>query len=170
MWAARYAAVRDTELLLLHVVHDLASSPGFYSKTRDAQLEPMQDIAEAMMQEFLADIVADEPELTFLDGLETHFVRGLPPTRIVEVADLLEADLIVVGSRGKTGLPHRLMGSTSERVVELASAPVVVVKSEQHGKLDEKSQKRHKKYLKKDRRKLKDMLGLGKRPVAEDEN
>lgn len=170
MWAARYSADRNCELLLLHVVHDLASSPGFYSKSKDPHLEPMQDIAEAMLRDFLAEIVIDEPEFAFLETLETHFVRGLPPTRIVEVAGLLEVDLIVVGSRGKTGLPHRLVGSTSERVVELASAPVVVVKSERHGKFNEKSLKRQKKLLKKDRKKLKDMLGLGKRPVEGDES
>lgn len=170
LWAARYAAARDTELQLLHVVHDLASNPGFYKKPKDLQMEPLQDVAETMMQEFLAGIVADEPEFAFLETLETHFIRGLPPTRIVEVARLLDVDLIVVGSRGKTGLPHRLVGSTSERVVELASAPVVVVKSEHHGKLDEKDRKRRKKLLKKDRKKLIDILGLGKRSDNGDKN
>ena len=84
----------------------------------------------------------------------------MPPTRIIEVAEMLEVDLIVIGCRGRTGLPHRLLGSTSERVMELSPFPVVVVKSEHHGKLGKKAKKRHKKKLKKERRKLEDILGL----------
>jgi nucleotide-binding universal stress UspA family protein len=169
LWAARYTVCNQAELIPLHVVHDPASSPGFYRKTNKSLLEPMQDIAEVMMQEFLADTAAAEPEYSFLATLEARYVPGLPPTRIVETAGLLDADLIVVGSRGRTGLPHRLVGSTSERVVELSSVPVVVVKSERYGKLGKKDLKRREKTLKKDRRKLKDMLGLGKPSEEGDE-
>jgi len=42
---------------------------------------------------------------------------------------LLGAGTIVIGNRGLTGLPHMLLGSVAERVVELASIPVVVVKA-----------------------------------------
>lgn len=150
-------------LIPLHVVHDPASSPGFYRTAEKSQLKPMQSVAETMMEDFLNDIADDFTEYSFLPSLESHFVPGLPPTRIVETAELLEADLIVVGSRGRTGLPHRLVGSTSERVVELASIPVVVVKSEQYGKLDKKDLKRREKTLKKERRKLKDLLGLSRK-------
>ena len=55
-------------------------------------------------------------------------MRGLPPGRIVEVARELGADLVVVGSRGRTGLPHILLGSVAERVVQTAPVPVTVVK------------------------------------------
>lgn len=150
-------------LIPLHVVHDPASSPGFYRTAEKSLLKPMQSVAETMMEDFLAEIAADFPEFSFLRVLEPHFVPGLPPTRIVEAAELLQADLIVVGSRGRTGLPHRLVGSTSERVVELASIPVVVVKSEQYGKLDKKDLKLREKTLKKERRKLKDLLGLSRK-------
>lgn len=163
LWACRYTVSTGANLIPLHVVHDPASSPGFYRTAEKSLFKPMQSVAETMMEEFLDGIAADIPEYSFLRTLEPHFVPGLPPTRIVEAAELLQADLIVIGSRGRTGLPHRLVGSTSERVVELASMPVVVVKSEQYGKLDKKDLKRREKKQKKERRKLKDLLGLSRR-------
>jgi nucleotide-binding universal stress UspA family protein len=50
-------------------------------------------------------------------------------TAILEEAGKLSADLIVLGSRGRTGLPHLLLGSVAERVVRLATCPVLTVKA-----------------------------------------
>ena len=85
----------------------------------------MVAVAEDMMAEFLAAFRAGAEHLP---ALETRLVRGLPPGRIVEVARELGADLVVVGSRGRTGLPHILLGSVAERVVQTAPVPVTVVK------------------------------------------
>ncbi|HPG23440.1 MAG TPA: universal stress protein [Amaricoccus sp.] len=124
-WACRQAALTDARLVLLHVVHDPASSPGFYRRVGSEWLEPMVAVAEDMMAEFLAAFRAGAEHLP---ALETRLVRGLPPGRIVEVARELGADLVVVGSRGRTGLPHILLGSVAERVVQTAPVPVTVVK------------------------------------------
>ncbi|MEJ2382790.1 MAG: universal stress protein [Xanthomonadales bacterium] len=168
LWACRYAECRAAELVLLHVVHDPAASPGFYRKTPDSLFRPMHAVAESMMAEFLERFVERHPTFGHLTELAPYFVPGLPPTRIVEVAELLEAGLVVVGSRGQTGLPHRLIGSTSERVVELAPMPVVVVKSDEFGKLDKKARKRREKRLRKDEKKLRKILGIEHPEVAHD--
>jgi nucleotide-binding universal stress UspA family protein len=55
-------------------------------------------------------------------------VTGTPATRIVEIAEKKQASMIVVGSHGRTGLSHLLIGSKAERVVQLANVPVTVVK------------------------------------------
>jgi nucleotide-binding universal stress UspA family protein len=52
---------------------------------------------------------------------------GTPWNRIVGVAKSQNADLLVVGTHGRTGLKHALLGSTAERVVRHASCPVLVV-------------------------------------------
>jgi nucleotide-binding universal stress UspA family protein len=54
-------------------------------------------------------------------------VTGVAWTQIVETAKTRHADLIVIGTRGLTGLKHVLMGSTAERVVRHAHCPVLVV-------------------------------------------
>lgn len=53
---------------------------------------------------------------------------GRPDQAIVAAAVSLAADLVVVGSHGRTGLEKMLMGSISERVLNQAQCPVLVVK------------------------------------------
>ena len=164
IWACNYVKRVRTNLILLHVVHDSASHPGFYRQTKSAHLEPMQTVAEAMMAEFLEKLKLEQPGLDSLETAELKFVPGLPPSRIVEVADLLNVSLIAMGSRGKTGLEQMLLGSVAERVVKLASGPVVVVKSETVGKLKKKEIKRRQKKLKKERNRLKEILNIHHKP------
>ena len=54
---------------------------------------------------------------------------GSPASTIAEMARQEGADLIVVGSHGRAGLDRLILGSVAERVVRLASGPVLVVKS-----------------------------------------
>ncbi|MFC1740667.1 universal stress protein [Pseudomonadota bacterium] len=161
VWACKFAECKESELIVLHVVHDPVSRPGFYRRNREDAMQPMQTVAEEMMEDFLASIETDHPELRELARADSRLVVGLPPTRIVEAAELLHVDLIVVGSRGITGLPHKLMGSTAERVVELSPGPVVVVKAKNYGKLGKKERKQQEKQLKKERKRLKKMLKSG---------
>ena len=64
-------------------------------------------------------------------GLEVkvQLLDGVPPETLVDAARDLDADFVVVGTRGRTGLSRLLLGSTAERVLQLASCPVLVVPS-----------------------------------------
>jgi nucleotide-binding universal stress UspA family protein len=55
--------------------------------------------------------------------------EGLPAAAIVEAADSLGADLIVMGTRGRTGLAHALLGSVAERTLRTAPCPVLTVRA-----------------------------------------
>jgi len=160
IWACRFSACTGAPLTALHVVHDMASHPGFYHPHKTDRLEPMQDVAESMMNEFLEQLSSENPELKMLEALDLQFVPGLPPSRIVEVATLLNSQMIAMGGRGVTALPHRRLGAVAEQVAELSTIPVVIVKSEHHGKLGKKDKKRVEKQRKKDRKTLKSILGL----------
>jgi nucleotide-binding universal stress UspA family protein len=62
--------------------------------------------------------------------LETDIPEGMRPDEvIIEQAMQRQADLIVVGSHGRTGLQRLLMGSVSERVIGAAHCPVLVVRA-----------------------------------------
>jgi nucleotide-binding universal stress UspA family protein len=59
---------------------------------------------------------------------ETVIVHGIPFQSIIDTAQDKGADLIVMGTHGRTGLTHALMGSVAEKVVRLAPCPVLVTR------------------------------------------
>ena len=58
---------------------------------------------------------------------ETKIVDGSASTEIAARGRAIDADLIVVGTHGRTGLAHAMLGSVAERVVRRASCPVLTV-------------------------------------------
>jgi nucleotide-binding universal stress UspA family protein len=130
VFAADLAECVDKPLLVLHVVHDPGDMPGFYDRTiKTKQLQRIEDAAAEMLSEFLAQVARRYPASEALSGAEPMLVKGLPRNRILEVAEQKKAGMIVMGSKGETGLKHLLLGSVAERVVQLASVPVTVVKT-----------------------------------------
>ena len=59
----------------------------------------------------------------------TRLVIGVPSGRILEVAEDEGARMIVMGSLGRTGLPHLFLGSKAQRVAQLSPIPVTIVKA-----------------------------------------
>jgi nucleotide-binding universal stress UspA family protein len=60
----------------------------------------------------------------------TEIVTGISAPAIVEYAREHDIDLIVIGTHGRTGMAHLLLGSVAERVVRTASCPVLTVHKE----------------------------------------
>jgi nucleotide-binding universal stress UspA family protein len=59
---------------------------------------------------------------------QSHVVAGHPVRGIVELASDLEADLVVVGASGHSDLYDRVIGSRAQRILYLATCPVLVVR------------------------------------------
>ena len=90
-------------------------------------------------QQYLADLLkAASSQLVDLKGraerrgiaVTTRVATGIPSKEVIAVAQAEDSDLIVVGTRGKTGLAHVLLGSTAERVIRGAPCPVLTVRME----------------------------------------
>ncbi|MBE9139621.1 universal stress protein [Nodosilinea sp. LEGE 07088] len=62
------------------------------------------------------------------DGVEVVTLMGDPGTQIADYAQESAADLIVMPSHGHKGITRLLMGSVAERVVRLATCPVLILK------------------------------------------
>jgi nucleotide-binding universal stress UspA family protein len=60
---------------------------------------------------------------------KSHVMLIPPFSAILDLAESLPADLIVMGTQGRTGLKHVLLGSVAERTVRLAPCPVLTVKA-----------------------------------------
>ncbi|MEE2679027.1 MAG: universal stress protein, partial [Myxococcota bacterium] len=72
-------------------------------------------------------------------AVETVVREGYPATVIVDEVDNLDADLVVIGTHGHTGLKHLLLGSIAERVVQQAPCPVLTVKPQREEEAPEQA-------------------------------
>ncbi len=77
----------------------------------------------------------EEEWQTFLSGLplkkvacEEHTETGQAATAIVQHAEECRADLIIMGTHGRSGLAHMLLGSVAEKVVRTAACPVLTIR------------------------------------------
>jgi universal stress protein A len=75
---------------------------------------------------------ADEARARGVHDVRTQTEMGTPHTEINRVAREAGFDLIVIGTHGRTGLKHVLLGSVAERVVRTAPCPVLTVRSADH--------------------------------------
>jgi nucleotide-binding universal stress UspA family protein len=64
-------------------------------------------------------------------NVQGHLRQGNPADEICEVATALKVDLIVLGTHGRRGLAHALMGSVAERVVRTSNTPVLSIRTHQ---------------------------------------
>jgi len=119
--ARSLARDRGARLIILHV----AALEILTDETPDAQSDPRRDrdILEQARKR------VDGPDLKY--PVETMLRRGFAPDVILDVAEEVQADLIVMGTHGRTGLTRTLMGSVAEAVVPKANCPVLVVKEPQ---------------------------------------
>jgi universal stress protein A len=81
---------------------------------------------EALPQ--LRDLMPD----SFQGAWEADVATGSPAETIVRIAQERAADLIVMGTQGRTGLSHVLLGSVAEKAVRLAPCPVLTVRYGRH--------------------------------------
>jgi len=81
--------------------------------------------------ERLEKLLAEAARKTGLPAtrLDRHLVQGEAWSTIVELAKEKQCDLIVMGTHGRSGLPHFVMGSVAERVARASTIPVLIVPS-----------------------------------------
>lgn len=122
-WVTHLAQQHGSRVLLLHVYH----LPVEFQQLEGAYLPPdfwsnVKKEAEQQLARYGEDLRGR--------GLEVEEIvrEGYPATVIVDEADNLEADLVVIGTHGHTGFKHLLLGSVAERVVQKAPCPVLTVK------------------------------------------
>jgi nucleotide-binding universal stress UspA family protein len=83
----------------------------------------LREVAEALLKRAARDALARGVDV------ETHVREGDPADVIIDVANEQQAELIVVGSRGLTGIKRFLLGSVSNKVSHHASCSVMIVRA-----------------------------------------
>jgi nucleotide-binding universal stress UspA family protein len=120
--ALKYATAlaRDSgaTLLILHV----EELPTPYAGGE--MLLPQPEYPNPEIRRMLEAVVPPDKNIKY----EHHLVLGTPAEDIVRVAKEQKADLIVIGTHGRTGLKRVLMGSVAEAVMRRAGCPVLTLK------------------------------------------
>lgn len=128
--AVELTQLYQAELHALHVIHNLdlevptfafgLDFPGYLESLPRRRQELSATAREALAKEFDAD---------FKSKHHTTFAIqfGVPFHAIADYAQDNAIDLIVLGTHGRTGVPHVLLGSVAERVVQQAGCPVLTI-------------------------------------------
>jgi nucleotide-binding universal stress UspA family protein len=95
------------------------------------EMTPMADAGYAFMKDWANAFLTDLVHQAGSEGLEAsaEVVDGVPFLEIIQSAEKHAADLIIMGTHGRTGLQHLMLGSQAERVLRQAPCPVMTIKS-----------------------------------------
>ncbi|WP_423793177.1 universal stress protein [Methanocaldococcus indicus] len=119
------------EVVLLHVVEEkkkkslLSMLLGFILKSKEELEKDIENKLINEAKEKLDDIKSKLEELGY--NVKGIIVVGSPHSKIVEIAENEDVDIIIMGSHGETNLKEILMGSVTEHVIKNTSKPVLII-------------------------------------------
>lgn len=114
----------DSKLMVVHIINEPVDLRGFYVPhiSFDKLEEEIEQGAEKLMEKFC------RTHMKNFENYETFVLPGIPYDEIIKKAVEFNADLIVLGTHGRTGLDHVLFGSTAEKVVRKSTVPVMTIR------------------------------------------
>ena len=110
-------------LILLYVIQDISIAEWYIPSSISAA-----DLVEDMQKSAAKEMEKWGNEAAKAADVERLIVRGVPFVEIIRTAKEKGADLIVIGTHGRTGIDHMLFGSTAEKVVRKSHCPVLTVR------------------------------------------
>jgi nucleotide-binding universal stress UspA family protein len=114
----------DAKLNVIHVINEPVDLRGFY--VPHISFEKLEEEIELGAKKLMEQFV--RTHLNDFANFETFIVPGIAYDEIIKKATDIGADLIVLGTHGRTGLDHVLFGSTAEKVVRKSPVPVMTIR------------------------------------------
>jgi nucleotide-binding universal stress UspA family protein len=127
--AAKYATrIAKNENARLFCIHVIGSVPYGYASSPPAIDQYFKDLEEKVQSWF--DKVRDMAKIEGIAGVETETFTDVKSIigSVIDYATSRDVDLIVIGTRGRTGLKRLLMGSVANGVVQHAHCSVLLVR------------------------------------------
>ena len=128
--AIRYATTLANKfgarVTLLHVVEDPFVTGAWQAEAFIANVPALLNDLMMGARTRLSELKTELATHAFI--VDTAVITGPPARAIVDHASAGHFDLIVMGTHGRTGLSHALLGSVAERVVQKAPCPVLTVR------------------------------------------
>lgn len=123
-----------------------------FAKDFGAEIHLLKVAAPVSMPQYLEELVSSHAELFSVEAddsvarlgelkercrasgvkVEAHLASGEVSETIAATAESIGADLIIMGTHGRTGLTHALLGSVAEKTLKSAKCPVLTVKLKEH--------------------------------------
>jgi len=128
-YAISLAREFESKLHLLHVVEDV-STMLCLEPCPVMPVAPVMTEMENRARKALDQVLS--PEARGAISTECALLRGVPFQEIIRYARQIQADIIVCGTHGRTGLKHLLFGSVAENVVRNSPCPVLSVRHPEH--------------------------------------
>jgi len=128
--AAQLAKEQTAQLHIVTVVPPLPAiaAEGFAPSYLPSYQEDLEEAMQKTLDQAAAETRKAHPGLK----IKTHLKDGRPARRITEAADEVDADLIVVGSRGTSGVLTWILGSTAREISDSCTVPVLIVKDRRY--------------------------------------
>ncbi len=114
----------DAEITLLYVIEDSGLLTKWFSK------EQHQDMKENIQLQL--DKIAADAERKSKVTVNTLIAKGVVYEKIAEIAELINATLIIMGTNGGEGLKKRFIGSNALRVARESKTPLITIKGQHH--------------------------------------
>ena len=115
----------NAELTLLYVIEEGGALARIFAKSFDEAA--MKKEVEEKLHE-----LAKETEKKKKIKVNTMVAKGAVYEKVLEVADMISAKMILMGSQGTVGIRKRFIGSNALRVVREAACPVITIKGKHH--------------------------------------
>jgi nucleotide-binding universal stress UspA family protein len=124
-YARSIAEKYGASIFVLHVLEDI---PILAIHTLDLTLERVEKDMEENARRQLEKLV--KSNLKTKAKVRTFIRKGVIHNEIIKFANEKKIDMIIMGTHGRTGIEHALLGSITEKVVRNANCPVLTVKPE----------------------------------------
>jgi len=122
--AFNLAKIKNSEVVLLSVVGEQSMIESLFVDDKSHELQ--QKVNQKLIE------IGKEYGDKYGVDVKTMVAKGKIYNQINEVAEMVSADLIVMGTNGSSGSSKKIMGSNAERVVRLAHCPVITIKGKEH--------------------------------------
>ena len=125
-YSIKIAKTHHAKLMVLHVISQLGNAVSHSLSDKSLSNSKVHLAAENQLEEFWKSMDENEIEADLV------IEYGDPFAEITRYAKSNKNDIIVMGTHGRTGLMHVLMGSVAEKIVRYSPVPVVTVKHESY--------------------------------------
>ena len=125
-YAVSFAMKDEAKLYLLHIIDIRTFNEGL--EAMSVQIPDEETLEQLRIK--LLDCIPEEMRDDM--NVEAIVIQGIPFAEIISTAREKDIDMIVIGSHGRTGIKHMMLGSVSEKVVRKAPCPVLTVRQTDH--------------------------------------